>query len=349
MVTYENNSKREVMTVLPASSFKISRIAFGAWAIGGWMWGGADESDSLDALEAAIDLGMSSIDTAPVYGFGKSEELVGKAVLGKRDRVQIFTKFGLRWDITSGRLHSSTADKDGNPIAIHRIASRESIIEECNRSLSRLGTDYIDYYQIHWPDPETRVTETMEALVLLKEQGKIRAGGVCNYSLADLELASGAFPVSCNQVPYSMLERGIEDEVIPWCLAHEPKIIAYSPLQRGVLTGKVHPDFQFKDGDHRAGSKYFTDPVLSLVNDFITSSLQPLAECKQVTVAQVVLQWTLAQPGVCCVLAGARNRAQVKENFGALSVEISDTEMNEIQVSLTELQNKIKGATMVYS
>ena len=155
------------------SDLEVSQICFGAWAIGGWMWGGTDEAAALRALDAAIDTGVTSIDTAAVYGFGLSEEIVGKAIQGKRDKVQILTKYGLRWDDTRGEFFFATQFNDGTPANIHRFAGRQSIIEECENSLRRLNTDYIDLYQQHWPDDTTPVEESMEALEQLIKQGKV--------------------------------------------------------------------------------------------------------------------------------------------------------------------------------
>lgn len=330
-------------TELPNSTVKISKITFGAWAIGGWLWGGSDEKEALAALDAAIEIGMSSIDTAPVYGFGKSEELVGRSISGKRDKVQILTKFGLCWDKKSGHLHAKTKDDKGVELDLYRNGSKQSIFKECEDSLKRLGTDYLDYYQIHWPDESHAISETMEALSVLKQQGKILAGGVCNYSLSDFKKAIEYFPVSCNQVPYSMLERGIEKDLLPWCRDNAPKVIAYSPLQRGFLTGKIRQGHAFAEGDHRATSKYVTSGMLDHINSFVDTILHPLAEKKECSVSQVVLRWTLEQPGVCCVLAGARNTLQVMENWGALSLTLTDEEMNIIARGLDVLHENLGG------
>jgi aryl-alcohol dehydrogenase-like predicted oxidoreductase len=153
--------------ILRNSDLKISRITFGAWAIGGWMWGGADDNDALDAINAAVDGGITTIDTAAVYGFGHSEKLVGEAIKGKRDKLQILTKYGLRWDDTKGQYYFKTASNEGKILDVYKFASKESVIRECEISLKNLGTDYIDLYQIHWPDPTTPVQETMEAIEIL--------------------------------------------------------------------------------------------------------------------------------------------------------------------------------------
>src|SRR5688572_31162892 len=190
------------------SQVKVSAISFGAWAIGGWQWGGADRREAIEAIKASIEAGVTSIDTAPAYGQGLSEEIISEAIKDiPRDKVQIMTKFGLRWDTTKGEFFFSSKDNNGSPIQMHKYAGKEDIIKECEDSLRRLGTDYIDLYQIHWHDVTTPISETMETLLRLKEQGKIRAVGVSNYTAPQMEEAEQTIPLASNQVPYSMLFR----------------------------------------------------------------------------------------------------------------------------------------------
>ena len=322
---------------LPESDVKITPITFGAWAIGGWFWGGAEENESVKAIKAAIANGMTTIDTAPVYGFGQSEEFVGKAIKGKRSKVELLTKFGLVWDRKSGHVHyEKTFDNQGNEVSLYRLGSKESIIKECEDSLQRLGTDYIDLYQQHWPDSSTPIEETMEALEILKDQGKIRAGGVSNYTMSEMEKAEKYFKLSSNQVPYSMVNRGIEDEVVPYCIANDKAIIAYSPLQRGVLTGKITADYKFAEGDHRPTTPFFKEPNLSRINAFL-DKIKPIAEAQKATMAQLVLNWTMNQPGITCVLTGARNEKQVLENLKATTLKVSDEELSFIRNELEQL------------
>ncbi|WP_321373437.1 aldo/keto reductase [uncultured Draconibacterium sp.] len=322
---------------LPGSDIKITPITFGAWAIGGWFWGGAEENESVKAIEAAISNGMTTIDTAPVYGFGQSEEFVGKAIKGKRNKVELLTKFGLVWDRKSRHVHyEKTFDNQGNEVSLYRLGSKESIIKECEDSLRRLGTDYIDLYQQHWPDCSTPVEETMEALEILKDQGKIRAGGVSNYSMNEMEKAEKYFKLLSNQVPYSMINRGIEDEVVPYCMANDKAIIAYSPLQRGVLTGKITADYKFAEGDHRPTTSFFKEPNLSRINAFL-DKIKPIAETQKATMAQLVLNWTMNQPGITCVLAGVRNEKQVLENLKAMDVLLTDNDQKQIAFHLKQL------------
>ncbi len=322
---------------LGKSDLLVTPIAFGAWAIGGWMWGGADQKDAIEAIEASVDLGITSIDTAPVYGFGRSEELVGKAIKGKRKQVEILTKYGMRWDTTSGDFFFESIDNDGKPVKIHRYAVKDSIVKECEISLKRLGTDYIDLYQIHWPDPLTPIEETMEAIQMLLDQGKIRAAGVSNYSAEQCETAASSLVLASNQVPYSMVRRDIEEELLPWCIENEVSILAYSPLQRGLLTGKIRPDYKFEKGDSRPSLPHFSKENINSVNNFL-EQIKPIALEKEVTIGQLVIAWTIAQPGISLALVGARNKEQVAENVRAAELNLTTEEL----ITITKYLNQLK-------
>lgn len=317
---------------LGKSPVKVSPIAFGAWAIGGWMWGGAEEGDAIEAIRASYDIGIRTIDTAPVYGFGRSEELVGKAMQGiERSSWQLLTKFGMNWETAEGEYFFDTKGNDGQPIKMYKYSSKKQVIHECEVSLKRLKTDYIDLLQIHWPDATTPVSETMEALQILTDQGKILAGGVCNYSAELVEEAIKTYPIASNQVPYSMINRGIEKEIVPQAIKNNISIIAYSPLQRGILTGKIKPGYKFNEGDTREGNTFYTEENIKRANAML-DQLRPIAEGYGASLAQLVLHWTMHQPGVGCVLAGARNPSQVKDNAGALNLSVSAEDMKRIQV-----------------
>lgn len=318
------------------SGLLVSPVVFGAWAIGGWMWGGAEKKDSLRAIHACLDHGVSSLDTAPIYGFGYSEKLVGEAIKGKRDRYEILTKCGMRWEGTKGGYFFTTRDNSGIQREIYTYSGRESIIAECEDSLKRLGTDYIDLYQVHWPDQTTPIEEAMEAFRILMEQGKIRAAGVSNYSVEQMEQAKSVLELASNQVPYSMVRRDIEQDVIPWCMENNCGILAYSPLQRGLLTGKITPDYPFAPGDSRPESHYFKMNNLVQINKFL-DELTPLAKEKQATLSQLVIAWTLRQPGITVALVGARDDRQLIQNAGALGLSLSDDEVNEINERLEKL------------
>lgn len=323
---------------LGQSELKVSAITFGAWAIGGWQWGGTDMNASISAIHAGLDQGMTSIDTAPVYGMGLSEKIVGEALKGKqRDKIQLFTKFGLRWDTDKGELHMQDTDEEGRPRKIYKYAGKDGIIHECEQSLKRLGTDYIDLYQIHWPDPTTPISETMEALSLLKEQGKIREAAVCNYSAAQMEEAEKYINLVSNQVPYSMLLRNIEKELVPYCIKHKKGILAYSSMQRGILTGKFKPDHQFKGDDHRPGTKFYTPENIKRTDAFL-EKIKPIADDHKVSLSQLVLRWTIDQPGITVALAGARNPAQAIQNAKAAGIKLSEEEIAQINQELGKLE-----------
>ncbi len=312
---------------LGATDLRLSVITYGSFAIGGTMWGGNEEADSIAAVRASIDNGITSIDTAPFYGFGLSEEMIGKAIKGyDRSRLQLLTKFGLVWDGSNAGRGERTSDalKDGKTVSVYKYASRENILKEVEESLKRLDTDYIDLLQLHWPDSTTPISETMETLDLLVKQGKIRAAAVCNYSVEQLEEAAKSIQLASNQVPYSMLNRRIEAQLVPYALKNNLGIIAYSPMARGLLTGKYFEGSRLKADDHR--NEYFSRFNLERVEAML-NRLKPLAEEKQATLAQLVLRWTTLQKGISVVLAGARNATQAISNAAAMSFSLSNDEL----------------------
>jgi len=301
------------------------------------MWGGTDERQAVDAIRAALDAGVTSIDTAAIYGFGLSEELVGRAIAGRRDEVQILTKYGLRWDSDEGTEYFETTDRDGRRREVRKNARPDSVVYECEQSLRRLGTDCIDLYQCHWRDVSTPVADTMEAVAKLLEQGKIRAAGVSNFSVEEIEAARKVVPIASDQPPYSMLLRDAENDILPYCREHNIGVIVYSPLQRGLLTGKITEDYQFGPGDHRAGSKLFQPENVRRVNAFL-DDIRPIAEAHDATLGQLVIHWTLRRPGVTAALVGARNPKQATENAKAAELEISDDELRQIDERLEGLE-----------
>ena len=320
------------------SELEVSVVTFGAWAVGGWMWGGTEHRESVNAIRAAYDLGVTSIDTAPVYGMGASEEIVGDAISGlPRDKVQILTKYGLRWDTKLGDYFFSSFDNQGNPVNLHRYSGKESVIKECEDSLRRLKTDYIDLYQIHWPDSTTPIPETMEAVAQLIKDGKVRYAGVCNYTAEQMEEAGKSVTLVSNQVPYSMVKRGIERELVPYTLKNNKSILAYSPMERGLLTGKMKPGHQFEKGDHRAGNPYFTNENIRRVNVFL-DKLKPLADEKQASIGQLVIRWTVEQAGITIALVGARDANQAIQNARAMDIQLSSEELAFITGELNQLQ-----------
>ena len=318
------------------SGVEVSPVAFGAWAIGGWMWGGSDHNNSIRAIHACLDHGITSIDTAPIYGFGHSERILGEAIKGKRDQYEILTKAGMRWEGTSGEYYFTTRDNDGKTRDVYKYSGRDSLILECEESLKRLGIDYIDLYQIHWPDLTTPIEEAMEAFQILMDQGKIRAAGVSNYSVDQMQKAASVLDLSTNQLPFSMVRREIEEEIVPWCVENNCGILAYSPLQRGLLTGKITPEYPFAPGDSRPEMPHFKMNNLIKTNQFL-DEIRPLAEEKGATLSQLVIQWTLLQPGITVALVGARDEAQVRQNAGALQVALSEDDLKFINKRLLSL------------
>ncbi|GEO07721.1 aldo/keto reductase [Segetibacter aerophilus] len=315
---------------LGESEVMVTPMAFGAWAIGGWMWGGAEEKEAIEAIKAAVTAGITTIDMAPVYGFGRSEELVGKAMSGMaRESYQILTKFGMNWQSEEGKYFFDSVDNDGNPFKMYKWASKQKIMQECEDSLRRLKTDYIDLYQIHWPDSTTPISETFEAVQRLIEQGKVRAAGVCNYNVRQVDEALKTIKLASNQVPYSMINRDIEMNVVPQAIEHNMGIIAYSPLQRGLLTGKIKPGHQFNEGDTREGNRFYTDENIERTRKLL-EKITPIAEQHDATIAQLVINWTIHRPGVACVLVGARDAKQVNDNAQCMSFSLTEGEMNQV-------------------
>ena len=263
---------------------------------------------------------MTSIDTAPIYGQGESERIVGEAIRGiPRDQVQILTKFGMRWDLPQGEFAFKSKDNQDNPIDIYKYAGKESVIKECEDSLRRLGTDYIDLYQIR-----------------LIEQGKVRYAGVCNYDAALLEDAAKLIDLVSDQIPYSMVNRGMDRDIIPYCIRNEKSVIAYSPLERGLLTGKMQPGYRFAEGDHRKENPFFTDESIKRTNAFL-EKLQPLADEKKATLGQLVIRWTIEHPGITVALVGARNPEQAIQNAKAADIILTPEELQFINQQIDQM------------
>ena len=303
---------------LGSSDIKISPIIMGTWQAGRDMWADIDDAETTRAIQAAVDAGVNTIDTAAVYGKGHSERVVGKAVGERRPQVVIATK------VFANELQY------------------DQVIAACERSLANLQTDYIDLFQIHWPSgsfgsPVVPIEETMRALAALKDQGKIRAIGVSNFSRSQLEEAMAYGDIVSLQPPYSLLWRHVETDAMPLCVAEGLSILAYSPMAQGILTGKFGPDHRFKRGDHRRANRLFQEPVFTRVQEAL-EALKPIADRHTITLGQLALAWVIAQPGACAI-AGARNAAQARENAqaGAVSLAPEDlAEMDRISRQVTE-------------
>jgi aryl-alcohol dehydrogenase-like predicted oxidoreductase len=281
---------------IAGTSLKVSRVAIGTWAIGGWMWGGTDEAESIATIRAALDHGITVIDTAPAYGFGRSEEIVGKAIAeGRlRSRVLIATKVGLEW-------------RDGK---VFRNAGRARILREIEDSLRRLRTDHIDIYQVHWPDPRVEIEETAEAMDLLLREGKIGAIGVSNFSVEQMETFRRVAPIHVLQPPYNLFERGIEAELLPYCARHRIATFGYGALCRGLLSGRMRADTAFGGDDLRRSDPKFQAPRFA---EYISAvdRLDRLARRFGRRVIHLAVRWMLDQ-GVTTALWGARHPAQLR-------------------------------------
>jgi aryl-alcohol dehydrogenase-like predicted oxidoreductase len=320
------------------TDLQLSAITYGAFAIGGTMWGGNEKKDSIEAIHASLEHGVTSLDTAPFYGFGLSEELIAEALKGKdRTKVQILTKFGLVWDGSNDNkgTHFFDIQDNGRNLSVYKYSSKANIIKEVEESLKRLNTDYIDLLQQHWPDTTTPIDETMEAMEALIQQGKIRAAGVSNHGIELLKEASKTFVPASNQVAYSMLNRTIETDMVPYTVENNIGIIAYSPMERGLLSGKYFRNDTLKSDDHRNG--YFGQFDLDKVKTLL-DKLTPIAAEKNATLAQLVLRWTTLQKGITVVLAGARNAEQAISNAEAIDVSLSADELQVITNLLVDFR-----------
>jgi aryl-alcohol dehydrogenase-like predicted oxidoreductase len=284
-------------SAIAGTSLKVSRVAIGTWAIGGWMWGGTDETESISTIRAALDHGINAIDTAPVYGFGRSEEIVGKAIANGhlRDKVVIATKVGLEW-------------QDGK---VFRNASRGRIMREIEDSLRRLRTDYIDIYQVHWPDPLVAIEETAAAMQMLLKQGKIRAIGVSNFSVEQMQRFRGVAPLHVLQSPYNLFEREIEADLLPYCRKNNIATFGYGALCRGLLSGRMRFDTAFAGDDLRRTDPKFREPRFAQY----LSAVQRLDRLAQERfgrhVIQLAVRWMLDQ-GITTALWGARHPGQLE-------------------------------------
>jgi aryl-alcohol dehydrogenase-like predicted oxidoreductase len=321
---------------LGSSGIEASVVAFGAWAVGGWRWGGSDDRTSVDAIRAALDAGINFIDTAPAYGFGHGEEVVGQAIRGRRDKVVIATKCGLSWTTSKGTLFFISDDKgrnDAGQYRIHKCLDPDVVRADLEGSLRRLGTDHVDLYLTHWQDVTTPIEDTMALLLDFKRQGKIRAIGACNAKVEDMERYRSRGPLDADQERYSMLDRGLEQGQLPWCRKNNVAMLAYSPLHHGLLTGRISPGREFKEGDLRRGHASFTPENLRKTAEFL-DRIRPIADRHGLTMSQLVIAWTVAQPGVTHALAGARTPEQAVENARAGEVTLSPAELESITAAL---------------
>ena len=301
---------------IPDTRLNPSRVALGTWAIGGWMWGGTDDAQAIATIKSALDRGITLIDTAPAYGFGHAEELVGQALAeaGARDKVSIATKVGLDW----------------NEGKVFRSASGARIRKEVEDSLRRLRTDVIDIYQVHWPDPKTPIEETAEAMLGLYRAGKIRAIGVSNFSVAQMEAFRGIAPLHTVQPPYNLFERDAETDILPHCRSNGIATLAYGPLCRGLLAGRITRDTRFTGDDIRRQDPKFQAPRL---NQYI-AAVEQLDRFAQENfgkrVIHLAMRWVLDRDGIGFALWGARRPDQLDAVREIEGWKIDDSAMREI-------------------
>ena len=304
------------------SDLEITPVGFGAWAIGGgdwaFAWGRQDDGDSLAAIREAVDLGVNWIDTAPVYGLGHSEEVVGRALAGLRERPYIFTKCGRVWD-------------DARQIGKRLTAA--SIRAECEASLRRLGIERIDLYQIHWPEPDDEVEEGWAELARLKEEGKVRWIGVSNFSVSQMERAAKIAPITSLQPPYSLLRREIEPEILPFCRRHGIGVLAYSPMASGLLTGTWsaarHAALP-EDDWRRQKNPLFQEPQFSR-NLRLAETLRDRGRDRHASAGAMAVAWVLANPAVTAAIVGARKPGQMREIVQAADLRLSEADISAIE------------------
>jgi aryl-alcohol dehydrogenase-like predicted oxidoreductase len=299
---------------IPKTPLNVSRVALGTWAMGGWMWGGTDQRESVATIQAALVQGINLIDTAPVYGFGVSEEIVGSAVRGMRSQVVIATKVGVEWH--GGR--------------VYRNAGRARIMQEVDDSLRRLQTDYIDIYQVHWPDPLVPIEETAEAMLTLYEQGKIRAIGVSNFSIAQMERFRQVSPLHVMQPPYNLFERAIEADILPYCRDNAIFTLGYGALCRGLLSGRMSADTIFGGDDLRRIDPKFQAPRFAQYLNAVRR-LDELAQSRfKRRVIHLAVRWMLDK-GIGVALWGGRHPDQVKAALGVAGWSLNQADRDLIE------------------
>jgi aryl-alcohol dehydrogenase-like predicted oxidoreductase len=311
---------------LGATDIELSVIGLGTWVFGG-RWGGADDADSLAACHAAIDAGVNWIDTADIYGQGRAERIVGRAVRERREEVVVATKGGVAWEA-------------GPPLRIWREASADYLRAACERSLEALGLDHIDLYQVHWPVAGVPAEETMGALDDLRRSGVVRAIGVSNYARADLEAAGAVAQIDSFQPGYHLMRRDVEAGELDWCRDHDVGVIAYGPLAHGLLTGKMSAGTTFAEGDWRATSELFADDAFP-ERVAVVRELDELAReaGRRGGVAELAVAWVLRRPEVTSAIVGARSADQAARNAALAGPPLSPDEAEGIEAILARHPN----------
>jgi len=315
---------------LGKTDLELTTIGLGTWAIGGpWEfgWGPQNDDDSVKTIITALESGINWIDTAPIYGCGHSEVVVGRAVKEYGERTLIATKCGLRWSEQKCKQSCLNAD---------------SIIKECEDSLRRLDVEVIDLYQMHWPQPDEKIEEAWQAMIQLRDQGKVRHIGVSNFTVDQLDRISKFETPASLQPPYSMLMRQVEHDLLSYCRDKEIGIVAYSPMHRGLLTGKFTPEkvAELSEDDHRRMLPDFNEPRLSINLEFV-ENLKPIAMAYGFTVAQLSLAWVVGCQGITAAIAGARHPEQIRETTEAGNLVLDTATIKEIEMLLSERDEKL--------
>lgn len=306
---------------LGTTDLALTALGFGTWAIGGggwqWAWGPQDDEDSIAAIRRGIDLGINWVDCAAAYGLGHAEEVLGQAIKGRKD-VIVATKCGLVWD-------------EGRPDTYGRLTAA-SVRAECEASLRRLGVEAIDLYQIHWPHDEAHLEEGWSTIADLVREGKVRYAGVSNFSVDQMQRIQPIHPVASLQAPYSLVARGVETELLPFCAANNIGVIAYSPMHNGLLTGKVTRQWVAAlpaDDWRRHHNPEFQEPALS-ANLSLLDGLRPIAQRHDKSLGEVAIAWVLRRPEVTTAIVGARSPGQIEGTIGGGDLRLSDADVAEI-------------------
>lgn len=313
------------------TDLELTTVGLGTWAMGGpweYGWGPQDDDEAIGAILAAIEAGVNWMDTAPAYGLGHSEELIRRALAQMSEKPLIATKCGILWNEKKEKI---------------TCLKRQSIRDECHASLKRLGVETIDLYQMHWPDPDEDMEEAWEEMTRLHEEGKARYIGVSNFSVDQIKRAQKIHPVASLQPPYSMICRGVEDELLGYCAENNIGVVAYSPMQRGLLTGKFSAErlASLPADDHRRRSRDFQEPQFSATMELV-EGLKKIAERNGRTCAQLALSWVLRRPEVTAAIAGARRPAQIRETAPASDWNLSTADIEEIEQLLAKRDARLK-------
>jgi len=317
---------------LGRTDLELTTVGLGTWAMGGpWQfgWGPQDDDEAIGAILAALEAGINWIDTAPGYGLGHSEELIAQALEQVSDGPLIATKCGILWNEKKEKL---------------TCLKRQSVRNECHASLQRLGVETIDLYQIHWPDPDEDLEEAWEEMTRLKEEGKVRYIGVSNFSVEQIKRAQKIHPVASLQPPYSMIHREVEGELLDFCAANDIGVVAYSPMQRGLLTGKFSAErfASLPADDHRTRNRDFQELQLGATLELV-EELKKIAERNGRTCAQLAISWVLRRPEVTAAIAGARRPEQIIETAPASDWNLGPEDIEDIEQLLAERQAKVEG------